>query len=52
MHFLKEFKVATAIMKHVQSIYNRIVSCESIWKQFIIQGQNHSQERILRENFL
>lgn len=39
-------------MKHAQSIYNRIISCEPIWKQFVILGQSYSQEGILHESFL
>lgn len=39
-------------MKHAQSIYNRIISCETIWKQFVILGQSYSQEGILHESFL
>lgn len=39
-------------MKHAQSIHNRILSCESIWKQFVILGQSYSQEGILHESFL
>lgn len=39
-------------MRHSQSIYNRFISRESIWKQFVILGQIYSQEGILHDSFV